>query len=101
MQGLSECRVFAAPGVAAPWRRFAGSNGTLVRRARLLFYGLAAVAMRVPGLGRSDGIRIRKAVSPGWESMMIVPPRRSSTIRRAMSRAGPDARPILAWRLAP
>ena len=55
MQGLSECRVFAAPGVAASWRRFTGSNGTLVRRARLLFYGLAAVAMRVPGLGRSDG----------------------------------------------
>ena len=35
------------------------------------------------------GSRTRSTVSPGWESMAIVPPCRSTTMRRAMSRPRP------------
>src|SRR5215203_3208669 len=40
-------------------------------------------------------MRTCRTVAPGWESMLIVPPWRSATMRRAMSRPRPVPLPVL------
>ena len=51
--------------------------------------GFGQLAARPWAVGGRAGMRTRSTVSAGWESMVIVPPWRSTTMRCAMSRPRP------------
>jgi hypothetical protein len=46
--------------------------------------GAGQLAVRPRGTGGGTGMRTRSTVLPGWESMVIVPAWRSTTMRCAM-----------------